>query len=72
MASQPKPAHTKLAGGKLTTRAVVARGNGPMAAGAFSTSSYKLDGNTLSITQERRFNGKPVENPTTWKLTRIE
>ena len=62
----------ELAGGKLTTRALVARGTRPMAAGAFSTSSYKLDGNTLTITQERGFNGKPVENPTTWKLTRIE
>ena len=62
----------ELAGGKLTTRALVARGTRPMAAGAFSTSSYKLDGKTLTITQERGFNGKPVENPTTWKLTRIE
>jgi hypothetical protein len=62
----------ELAGGKLTTRAIAARGTRPMASGAFSTSSYKLDGKTLTITQERGFNGKPVENPTTWKLTRIE
>lgn len=62
----------ELAGGKLTTRALVARGTRPMAPAAFSTSSYKLDGKTLTITQERGFNGKPVENPTTWKLTRIE
>ena len=62
----------ELAGGKLTTRALVARGTPPMAPGAFATSSYKLDGKTLTITQERGFNGKPVENPTTWKLTRIE
>jgi hypothetical protein len=61
----------EVAGGKLTTRAIVARGTGPMAPGAFSTSSYKLDGKTLTITQERNQNG-PVENPTTWKLTRIE
>ena len=61
----------EVADGKLTTRAVVARGNGPMAPGAFSTSSYKLDGNTLSITQERNTAGA-VANPTTWKLTRIE
>jgi hypothetical protein len=62
----------EVAGGKLTTRAVVAKGNVPMAPGAFSTSSYKLDGKTLMITSERGFDGKPVENPTTWKLTRID
>ena len=62
----------ELAGGKLTTRPLVARSTRPMAPGAFSTSSYKLDGKTLTITQERGFDGKPVANPTTWKLTRIE
>ena len=62
----------EVAGGKLTLRPIAARGTRPMAPGAFSTSSYKLDGKTLTITQERGFNGKPVENPTTWKLTRIE
>ena len=61
----------EVAGGKLTTRALVARGTGPMAPGAFATSSYKLDGKTLTITQERNQTG-PTENPTTWKLTRIE
>jgi hypothetical protein len=61
----------ELAGGKLTTRALVSRGTAPMAPGAFSTASYKLDGKTLTITQERGVTG-PVENPTTWKLTRIE
>jgi len=60
------------AGGKLTTRALVAKANAPMASGAFSTAAYKLDGKTLTITQERGFDGKPVENPTTWKLTRID
>ena len=62
----------ELAGGKLTARAIVAKGTAPMTPGAFSVSSYKLDGKTLTITQERGFDGKPVENPTTWKLTRIE
>jgi hypothetical protein len=60
------------ADGKLTTRAVVARGNGPMKSGAFSTAAYKLDGKTLTITQDRGSDGKPVANPTTWKLTRID
>jgi hypothetical protein len=62
----------ELAGGKLTTRAIVSKGTGPMAPGAFTTSSYKLDGKTLTITQERNAAGQPVANPTTWKLTRIE
>jgi hypothetical protein len=62
----------EVAGGKLTTRALVAKGNVPMASGAFSTAAYKLDGKTLTITQEGGFDGKPVANPTTWKLTRIE
>jgi hypothetical protein len=62
----------EVASGKLTTRALVARGTGPMAPGAFTTSSYKLDGKTLTITQERNAAGQPVSNPTTWKLTRIE
>jgi len=44
---------------------------GPMAPGAFSTAAYKLDGKTLTITSERNPAG-PIENPTTWKLTRIE
>ena len=60
------------AGGKLTTRPIVGKGTGQMAPGAFAINSYKLDGTTLTITQERGFDGKPVENPTTWKLTRIE
>ena len=62
----------EVASGKLTTRAIVARGTAPMASAAFTTSSYKLDGKTLTITQERNAAGQPVANPTTWKLTRID
>jgi hypothetical protein len=61
----------EVADGKLTTRALVARGTAPMASAAFTTSSYKLDGKTLTITSERNGAG-PVANPTTWKLTRVE
>ncbi len=43
----------------------------PMRSGVFNTASYKLDGKTLTITQELNQTG-PVANPTTWKLTRIE
>ena len=61
----------EVAGGKLTTRPLVAKNTFAMASGAFSTSSYKLDGKTLTITAERNAAG-PVANPTTWTLTRIE
>jgi len=61
----------EVADGKLTMRALVARNNGAMAPGTSFTSSYKLDGKTLTITSERNPDG-PVANPTTWKLTRIE
>jgi hypothetical protein len=61
----------ELAGGKLTTRPVVAKNTFGMAPGASFTASYKLDGKTLTITSERNPAG-PIENPTTWKLTRIE
>ena len=61
----------ELAGGKLTTHAIVAKNTFAMAKGASSVSSYKLDGKTLTITSERNPSG-PVANPTTWKLTRVE
>jgi len=61
----------ELAGGKLTTRPVVAKNTFGMAPGASFTASYKLDGKTLTITSERNPAGL-IENPTTWKLTRIE
>ena len=61
----------EVAGGKLTTRALVAKNTGPMRAGSFTTSSYKLDGKTLTITAESNQSG-PVANPATYKLTRIE
>lgn len=61
----------EVAGGKLTTRPVVAKNTFAMASDAFSTASYELDGKTLTITPERTGTG-PVANPTTWKLTRIE
>ena len=62
----------EVAGGKLTTRPLVAKNPATMKSGVFITSSYKLDGTTLTITQETNAAGQKVENPTTWKLTRIE
>jgi len=62
----------EVAGGKLTLRPIAARGTRPMASGAVSTAAYKVDGKTLSITQQHGSDGKPIANPTTWKLTRID
>ena len=61
----------ELSRGKLTIHALVAKDPGPMASGSFNTSTYKLDGSTLTITQVITNNG-PIANPTTWKLARVE
>ena len=61
----------EVAAGKLTTRPVVAKNTFTMAPDVFTTSSYKLDGATLTIIGERNQTG-PIANPTTWKLMRIE
>jgi hypothetical protein len=42
-----------------------------MAPGALITYSYKLDGDTLWLTQQRNWNG-PITNPVTVKAVRVE
>ena len=42
-----------------------------MAPGAFTTYSYKLDGDTLWVTFEKDQNG-PIVNPVTVKAVRVE
>jgi hypothetical protein len=42
-----------------------------MGPGVFITCSYKLDGDTLSLTQQRNQNN-PFANPFTLKLVRVE
>lgn len=61
----------ELNGGKLTIRAIVAKDPGRMAAGAFIVYSCKLDGSTLTLTQEATDLG-PTANPQAWKLVRVE
>jgi hypothetical protein len=58
-------------GEKLTLSALVAKSPAAMAPGAFITASFKLDGKTLTITQDSNQVG-PIRNPIKWKLTRIE
>jgi hypothetical protein len=61
----------EVAGGNLTTRPMVAKNPGVMKTGSFTVSSFKVEGNTLSVTESRNQDG-PIANPTTRKLTRIE
>jgi len=62
----------EISGGNLTLRPMVARNPDIMAAGTFSISSFKVVGNTLTITQTRNTKGESVANPTTRVLTRVE
>jgi hypothetical protein len=58
-------------GGVITMRPIVAKNPAVMGPGVFITYSYKLDGDTLSLTQQRNQNG-PFANPFTLKLVRVE
>ena len=58
-------------GGLITMRPIVSKNPAVMGPSVFITYSYTLDGNTLSITQQRNQNG-PFSNPFTLKLVRVE
>jgi hypothetical protein len=58
-------------GGLITMRPIASKNPAVMGPGVFITYSYKLDGNTLSLTQQRNQNG-PYTNPFTLKLVRVE
>lgn len=55
----------------VTMRPIVAKNPAVMGPGVFITYSYELNGNTLSLTQQRNQNG-PFANPFTLKLVRVE
>jgi lipocalin-like protein len=59
------------AGGLVTMRPIASKNPAVMGPGVFITYAYKLDGNTLSLTQQRNQKG-PFENPFTLKLVRVE
>lgn len=59
------------AGGLVTMRPVASKNPAVMGPAVFITYSYQLDGDTLSLTQQRNQNG-PFNNPFTLKLTRVE
>ena len=60
----------EIAGGTLTMHPIVAKNPAAMKPGAFTTWSYRLDGNTIWVTARSNQNG-PVA-PVTIKAVRIE
>ncbi len=58
-------------GGLITMRPIASKNPAVMGPGVFITYSYKLDGDTMSLTQQRNQNG-PFANPFTLKLVRVE
>lgn len=61
----------EISGANLICRPLVAKNPQVMAPGADQTFSFKLDGNTLAITEVRNANG-PIANPITATYTRVE
>jgi hypothetical protein len=58
-------------GSLITMRPIASKNPAVMGPGVFITYSYTIDGNTLSLTQQRNQNG-PFTNPFTLKLVRVE
>jgi hypothetical protein len=58
-------------GGFITMRPIASKNPAVMGPGVFITYSYKLDGDTLSLTQQRNQNSA-FANPFTLKLVRVE
>ena len=58
-------------GNLITMRPVASKNPAVMGAGIFITYAYKLDGNTLSLTQQRNQKG-PFPNPFTLTFVRVE
>jgi hypothetical protein len=58
-------------GGSVTMHPVASKNPAVMGPGVFITYAYKLDGNTLTLTQQRNQNG-PFASPFSLKLVRVE
>jgi hypothetical protein len=58
-------------GDSITMRPIASKNPAIMGAGVFITYTYKLDGDTLSLTQQRNQAG-PFANPFSLKLVRVE
>jgi len=57
--------------GLVTMRPIASKNPAVLGSGVFITYEYKLDGNTLSLTQQRNQNG-PFPNPFTLRFVRVE
>jgi hypothetical protein len=55
----------------ITIRPIVAKNPAAMSNGAFSVYSYKVDGNSMTVTTQRNQNG-PIISSVTIKLVRVE
>jgi len=58
-------------GAEVTFHALAAKNPSAMKAGNFSTSTFKIEGTTLTLVNKANQAG-PATNPTTRKLTRVE
>jgi hypothetical protein len=58
-------------GGLITMRPIASKNPAVMGSGVFITYAYKLEGDSLLLTQQRNQNG-PFPNPFTLRLTRVE
>src|SRR5262249_11729331 len=61
----------EVSGNTLTMHPQASKSPAAMAAGAFIVNSYKLDGDTLTLAQQRNQAG-PYPSPVTFKLARVE
>ena len=61
----------ELTPGSVTMRPIASKNPAVMGPGVYITYAYKLEGDTLSFTQQRNQNG-PFANPFTLKLARVE
>jgi hypothetical protein len=60
----------EVAGNLITMRPIASKNPAVMGPGVFITYSYKLEGDTLSLTQQRNQNG-PFANPFSFKAVRV-
>jgi hypothetical protein len=61
----------EVAGNLITMRPIASKNPAVMGPGVFITYSFKLEGDTLSLTQQRNQNG-PFPNPFSFKAVRVE
>jgi hypothetical protein len=61
----------EVAGNLITMRPIASKNPAVMGPGVFITYAYKLEGDTLSLTQQRNQNG-PFASPFSFKAVRVE